>query len=76
MPNKKQVGPLTSVSAQSANTSAFDSTTIGSATLNSSSRIQGFLDLVERDPNGMNDWLEIEFEDILAEPSIPRSVDM
>ncbi|KAL8623145.1 hypothetical protein ACOMHN_063365 [Nucella lapillus] len=33
------------------------------------------LDLVNRDPNNINDHLKVAFEDILAEPELIRSID-
>ncbi|KAL8623140.1 hypothetical protein ACOMHN_063360 [Nucella lapillus] len=34
-----------------------------------------FLDLINRDPNNINDHLKVAFEDVLAEPEGVRSID-
>lgn len=41
-----------------------------------STRVHEFLDMIERDPNDINAWVRMEFDEILAEPAGPRSVDL
>lgn len=39
------------------------------------SKTEKFIDLVDRDPNNINQFIQCEFDDILAESDSPRSVD-
>ena len=41
-----------------------------------STRVHTFLDMIERDPNDINAWVRMEFDELLAEPPAPRSVDL
>lgn len=51
-------------------------TTSAMTSASASTRVHEFLDMIERDPNDINSWMRMEFDELLAEPAFPRSVDL